>query len=208
MGCVSLPVSGYVCPALPFSRRAMMPSRRVRVGSRWWSGIRSMPRCNRPASTSSAFSASLTNSTSFFSPGSKVGQSEVLHLEEPSCDRPAAAEQRRYLEPEHASFPSGRRPGRFRSDPVGVVPVGLVEERSITDRTVDLDRPFWIVSRVEVSLHRAKQACGRGRELSEDRLTTNDDDLIPGDIGRRVDEVLEFDPVHEAARASTARAIL
>lgn len=143
-----------------------------------------------------------------FSPGSKFGQSEVVHFEEPSCDRPAAAGQRRYLEPEHASFPSGRRPGRFRSDPVRVVPVGLVEERSITDRTVDLDRPFWIVSRVEVSLHRAKQACGRGRELSEDRLTTNDDDLIPGDIGRRVDEVLELDPVHEAARASTARAIL
>lgn len=84
------------------------------------------------------------------SPGGELREREVVHLHTP-CDGGLALRGRCLdFQSDESAFPSGWGDGSFGTNPMRVVPEGLVKARTIAQRAVDLARSLWIAPREEI----------------------------------------------------------
>ena len=126
-----------------------------------------------------------------------LGENEIVRLETERDGLHARSGPSRNLEANQSFLPARRRFGRFRSNAIGVVAVGPMEHRAVSERTVDLVSPLRPSVRVEVRPLRAQHDLRRVRETRENRLAANDHQLgFSRNLGRRRDHVLEVSALH------------
>ncbi|KKM62597.1 hypothetical protein LCGC14_1520050, partial [marine sediment metagenome] len=137
-------------------------------------------------------------------PGRTFRQHQIMSFQAPTSDFLVLARQLRgHSHRNQSRFPCGGCFGSLRPNSVSVVAVCRVELRSVTQGTINLDRPLRMVARIDISLLGEQQRLRSVGKLSKDRLTADYDDLVLDNIGSGTYDVFEIAAFHGVGLADS-----
>ena len=144
-------------------------------------------------STMRSRSSTRTKSRSFSRPATSFETAEVVHFEAPARRAAGIGVDERH-EPVH---PSGRKRRGRLVHAMGVIAKCLVEHRQLADGAVDEIGLGRSLARVDVGLNRHEQRIGGVRELAEDGLAADHDEVaLVGNRGGCAEDVLKGGAIH------------